>query len=951
LNSLGFEADKPSNNSNDTTTAKLLRIFISLAIFLQYMAQAFSANSPAFSGIDPALIAVKPYQPALICGLKTFHDDPFKVEFIFDQGDSEYTPAQKQAESQKAIDYFLAALTMPGSKMWVNLSPYEQERIIPDNLSVTEMGKTMLEVDYELKQFSAALSDPRTKLGRLFWDKVYQKIGKRYGTTQIPIGTFNKVWIVPAQAEVQENDDTAFVTSDSLEVLLDEDYLALNQQKSGDSTSANAEFTQVMREVILPVLQEEVNKGEHFAALRQMYRAFILAVWFKRQMHEQSWAKSYADQEKVTGIDVVNAKVKEKVYQKYLQACNEGAYNYVQKDRVANAHKIITRHYFSGGLSWEKLRLVTRRTALSLSVPGKGWMSGTTFVPMPSLSTATQAKVINKAPRILLVYPRTVSQKYKPTRVPTGLFYLDAAVKDRAFLAKYYRRAQDKRFIYEQETDYPQAQVKIIDLQAVPEDFDFAAAVREFAPDIVGFGTITATINAAKRLAKVVKGNSKALTVVGGFHVSAKPVETMKDGPDKPCFFDIGVFGQGVETFCDIMMYAATGNSNFGAIPGVVVKNGKLSETQRRNPIMALDELPLAPNALKDLQNFPQGYAHQVSPTGVELGAMGTLVTSFGCPNACDFCGSGVVSAHGKANLKVRSAESIFAEIKAWYGQGVTSLYGLDDVFMPDKEQLFKLAVLIKDYKRGNPKFKVNLAVFMRADMVDAEVVQALADIDCGTVAIGVEGGSDEHLQAVGKNLKREHIVNTTKLLKKAGILARWFTMVGLSDWHSVKSLAEFILEEMPDGVRVAQFIPLPGSASARDKNIVLLPWVTEEDFIYEPEQQGKEIDTIPAIVNTPYMTASEMERARRLLLDIFANRHDAEKLAAAMAQIDQETVKHEAAEMAKDKNGGIEFDAQAVNLTVHSTSVNSRQRGKNAMDNLAGVTASIDYIKPWGIK
>jgi hypothetical protein len=177
--------------------------------------------------------------------------------------------------------------------------------------------------------------------------------------------------------------------------------------------------------------------------------------------------------------------------------------------------------------------------------------------------------------------------------------------------------------------------------------------------------------------------------------------------------------------------------------------------------------------------------------------------------------------------------------------------------------------------------------------------------------------------------------------------------MVGLSDWKSVKGLAEFILEEIPDGVRVAQFIPLPGSALAQDKSIELLPWVTEDDFIYEPEQQGKEIDTIPAIVNTPFMTAPEIGRARLLLLNVFTNRNDPEKLAATMTEIDQEIVKHEAAGIAKGKeqDGGIEFDAQALNLTVHSASTSSRQFDGNAIDNLVGVTASVDYIKPWGIK
>jgi len=42
-------------------------------------------------------------------------------------------------------------------------------------------------------------------LGREFWQKVYKKALINFGTTNIPIDTFNKVWIVPDQAVVYEN--------------------------------------------------------------------------------------------------------------------------------------------------------------------------------------------------------------------------------------------------------------------------------------------------------------------------------------------------------------------------------------------------------------------------------------------------------------------------------------------------------------------------------------------------------------------------------------------------------------------------------------------------------------------------------------------------------------------------------------------------------------------------
>ena len=51
-----------------------------------------------------------------------------------------------------------------------------------------------------------------------------------YGTTQVPVNTFNKVWIMADRAEVFEHNQTAFVVDSHLKVMLEEDYLALQKQ-------------------------------------------------------------------------------------------------------------------------------------------------------------------------------------------------------------------------------------------------------------------------------------------------------------------------------------------------------------------------------------------------------------------------------------------------------------------------------------------------------------------------------------------------------------------------------------------------------------------------------------------------------------------------------------------------------------------------------------------------
>ena len=115
-------------------------------------------------------------------GLKVYANDPFKLDFIVQEQQNQNLPETllpakvSPAESEKLIKYFLSALTIPEKDLWVNLSPYEKDRIIPDAFGQTTMGRGMLAQDYILKQLTASLIKPQTDAGRLFWQKVYAEM-------------------------------------------------------------------------------------------------------------------------------------------------------------------------------------------------------------------------------------------------------------------------------------------------------------------------------------------------------------------------------------------------------------------------------------------------------------------------------------------------------------------------------------------------------------------------------------------------------------------------------------------------------------------------------------------------------------------------------------------------------------------------------------------------------
>jgi hypothetical protein len=313
------------------------------------------------------------FNPPILKGLKVHPDNPFRFDFILDKGDSNQNNNQLREESSKLIKYFLASLTIPEKDLWVNLSPYEKNRIIPDTFGITEMGRDLLAEDYMLKQITASLIYPEDEVGKKFWKRIYEEAQAKYHTTNIPINTFNKVWIVPEKAVVYENAKagTAYVVTAKLKVMLEEDYLSFSRhsepavvQAGEESVGANRSLgvknaprddaqqigTEVVRQIVIPELTKEINEGKNFAQLRQIYSSLILATWYKKKIKDSVLSQVYADKNKVRGVNLDDPKEKEIIYQQYLQAFKKGVYNYIKEEPDPITNQPVPRRYFSGGL-------------------------------------------------------------------------------------------------------------------------------------------------------------------------------------------------------------------------------------------------------------------------------------------------------------------------------------------------------------------------------------------------------------------------------------------------------------------------------------------------------------------------------------------------------------------------------------------------------------------------
>ncbi len=343
---------------------KILSLIVIVCFFLTSLGPLPQAHADTVLGLPApgTMVSLSPaFEPVLMKGIKVHPENPFKFDFIIDTGSTarhserseESQQEQLKSESSKLIKYFLASLTIPEKDLWVNLSPYEKDRMIANNLGQTQMGQDMLAQDYILKQLTASLIYPEKNLGKTFWDKICTKAQQMYGTTQIPVNTFNKVWIVADKADVFERGNVAYIVGAHLKVMLEEDYLSLSRHQQNKSHTL---ASQIIRELILPSIEQEVNTGKNFAPLRQMFYSMILASWYKMALKDALLTQVYGNQSKVkVGVNAQDPTEKDKIFQQYLKAYKKGVFNYIKEDLSQTTQQPIPRKYFSGGTNFEEL--------------------------------------------------------------------------------------------------------------------------------------------------------------------------------------------------------------------------------------------------------------------------------------------------------------------------------------------------------------------------------------------------------------------------------------------------------------------------------------------------------------------------------------------------------------------------------------------------------------------
>lgn len=348
---------------NKSLVFKLFSVILAIAIIISSLSLYFlDKNRMAYANIVnyslnqpislpyPKLSKID-YRSCLMRGIEIDKNDPLKIKFYFDSANKVEI---NKKDINRMIKYFLGFLTIPKEDLWVNLSPYEKDRIIPESLMRLDIGKDMLLEDYILKKIISYLTNPHTVYGKKYWQKIKQVAYKIFKINKINIDNFYKIWIIPGEVKVYKKENKFFIQKAQLKVMMDDDYQIMKNNNclaGNKNLKGSLQFKETFKKEIMPVIEQQVNNSLDFVPLRQLYYALIISDYFKENFKNHIIYSDYIDRENVQSIELKQAgDIKKNIYTSYLNIFNDNKYYYSDKEYSPYYQKNIKYKYFSGGL-------------------------------------------------------------------------------------------------------------------------------------------------------------------------------------------------------------------------------------------------------------------------------------------------------------------------------------------------------------------------------------------------------------------------------------------------------------------------------------------------------------------------------------------------------------------------------------------------------------------------
>ncbi|PJF41225.1 MAG: B12-binding domain-containing radical SAM protein [Phototrophicales bacterium] len=346
---------------------------------------------------------------------------------------------------------------------------------------------------------------------------------------------------------------------------------------------------------------------------------------------------------------------------------------------------------------------------------------------------------------------------------------------------------------------------------------DFEQYIERHRPSIVGIYTTLMTKQNVLRMIAFCK-RYHITVVLGGPEPPHYANEYLMRGAD------VIVIGEGELTLEELLPHINRyGLDRLWEIKGIAFLDdvGQVIRTEPRPFIQELSAQPWPDRTAIDLPRYIQIWRehHGVGST--------SITCSRGCPYTCTWCSHSVF---GESHRR-RSPEDVAQEIR-WLidTYAPEQLWFVDDVFTINWRWLKALRDAFEAYD-----IQIRFECISRADRLNDEVIDVLAEMGCSRLWIGSESGSQRILDKMQRKTRVEAVQKMTHALRQRGIETGMFIMLGyegetLSD---IRATIEHLKTSNPDIFLTTVAYPIKGTRyyqEVEDRIIAQKRWEDRTD-------------------------------------------------------------------------------------------------------------------------
>jgi anaerobic magnesium-protoporphyrin IX monomethyl ester cyclase len=306
-------------------------------------------------------------------------------------------------------------------------------------------------------------------------------------------------------------------------------------------------------------------------------------------------------------------------------------------------------------------------------------------------------------------------------------------------------------------------------------------------------------------------------TIVGGPEPGAYAFEYLQAGAD------FVVFGEGELTVQDLLESFRAGATNCYNIPGLAYldPDGNMHETAQRPQISDLDRQPWPARHAIDISRYVKTWRDAHGKGSVNF------ITARGCPYKCRWCSHQVF---GQTHRR-RDPLLVVDEVE-WLLQTYSPdmVWVSDDVFTINHKWIRDYATEMR--RRG---LRIPFECISRADRLNAEMLDLLAELGCFRVWIGSESGSQRILDAMDRGVKVEQVQQAVALTRERGIESGMFLMWGYEgeELDDIEATVKHVSTTKPDIFFTTVSYPIKGTPyhqRVSDRLVQLKPWGVSSD-------------------------------------------------------------------------------------------------------------------------